>query len=467
MSAAILWIIIPLFFSILIWFLRQYSKSVMYIGAAFSVLITLSAFFLKVDYTYLIGNVPFKIEPEMNLLGRALIIADSDRAIVFLLYLLTTFWLLLGAGFDSLPSYAAYALTIVSFLVASLAVEPFLFSALFIILAVIISIPMLIRMPKKTGRGEVFYLTFMTLAVPFLLFASWSASSVESSVVDVDLIQKTTVLFVIGFSLLLSAFPFFIWIPKLAEQFRPARVYFLLSILPVGCFLIFSKFLIIYPWLRNAEFFSDALNFSGLLLIVFGGILAAFQNDAGRMMGFGVILENGFLFLALGFGIEPRLQYLAILIFSRLMGLGVWGISTTIYGYHRDGFSLKQMKNLMWEYPFVSAGLLFAFFSIGGLPLFGGFPAKALVIQEIVTQRAFMDVFWILLGEIGFIVGGLRLLSAIIGEAKGEKIIVKESWLELIFLLLGVLGLFILGIFPSFSFGLLLQFFNKVGYLQF
>jgi len=121
----------------------------------------------------------------------------------------------------------------------------------------------------------------------------------------------------------------------------------------------------------------------------------------------------------------------------------------------------------MWEYPFVSAGLLVAFFSIGGMPLFGGFPAKALVIQKIVTQRAFMDVFWILLGEISFIVGGLRLMSAIIGEAKGEKIIVKESWLELIFLLLGVLGLFILGIFPSFSFDLLLQFFNKVGYLQF
>jgi len=467
MSAAILWIIIPLFFSILIWLLRQYSKSMMYIGAAFSILITVSAFFLKVDYTYLIGNIPFKISPEMNLLGRSLIITDSDRAIVFLLYLLTTFWLLLGAVFDSLPSYASYGLGIVSFLIASLAVEPFLFSALFIILAVFISIPMLIRMPKKIGRGEVFYLTFMTLAVPFLLFASWSASSVESNVVDVGLIQKTTILFVIGFSLLLSAFPFFIWIPNLVEQYRPARVYFLLSILPVGCFLVFSKLLIIYPWLRNAEFFSEALNFSGLVLIVFGGILAAFQNDVGRMMGFGVILENGFLFLALGFGIEPGLQYLAILIFSRLLGLGVWGISTTIYGYHRDGFSLNQIKNLMWEYPFVSVGLLIAFFSIGGLPLFGGFPAKALVIQEMVTERAFIDVFWVLLGGVSFIVGGLRLMGAIIGEAKGEKVIVKESWVEIIFLLLGVLGLFLLGIFPTFSFDLLLQFFNKVGYLQF
>ena len=467
MSAAILWIIIPLFFSFLIWVLRRYSKSVMYIGVAFSVLITLSAYFLKVDYTYVIGNIPFKIEPEMNLLGRSLIITDSDRAIVFLLYLLTTFWLLLGAVFDSLPSYAAYALAIVSFLVASLAVEPFLFSALFIILAVFISIPMLIRMPKKTGRGEVFYLAFMTLAVPFLLFASWSASSVESSVIDAGIIQKTTVLFIIGFSLLLSAFPFFIWIPNLAEQYRPARVYYLLSILPVGCFLIFSKFLFLYPWLQNAEFFSDAINFSGLILIFLGGVLAAFQNDAGRMMGFGVILENGFLFLALGFGIEPGLQYLAILIFSRLAGLGVWGIATAIYGNHRAGFSLKQMKNLMWEYPFVSVGLLVAFFSIGGLPLFGGFPAKAIVIQEIVAQREFIDVFWILLGEVSFIVGGLRLMGAIIGETKGEKNIVKESWIEIIFLLFGVLGLFILGIFPSFNLNLLLQFFNKVGYLQF
>jgi len=467
MSAALLWIILPLIFAGVLWVFRSYSKFTMFLGVFLSVFFAILALTIKIDFTYLFGNIVFKIEPEMNLLGRAFVLNDSDRAIIFLLYGITAFWLLLGTLFDSLPAYAGYGLGLVAFLVAGLGAEPFLYAPLFIAMGVFVSVPMLIRLPKRSGRGDVFYLAFMTLAIPILLLASWSAASVQSNPLDIELTQRTAVLFFVGFSLLLSAFPFFIWIPKVAEQFRPARVYFLLSVFPVGAFLIFSEFLVAYPWLRNAAFLFDALNISGLVLIVVGGVWTAFQNDASRMMGYGVVIENGFLFLALGSGIESGLPLMALLILPRLFGLAVWGAAAAILGDRGTDLSFAKLNGLLWQYPVVMFGLLFSYFSIGGLPLLGGFPAKVLLIREIVTKREFLDVFWILVGEMGFIIGGLRLLGTLIGERQGKKMKINENWIELVFLVAGVLGLFIIGIAPSIGFDGLLEFFQSVNYLQF
>lgn len=467
MSAALLWIFFPLFLSLILWLFRSYSKLTMLLGVVISALLTVSVYFLKIDFTYIVGNAAIKIEPELNLFGRSFVLLKSDRALLFLFYLLTTFWLLLGFVFDSLPSYAGYGLAMPAFLSAGLAVEPFLFAILFISMGVFISMPMLIRLPKRTGRGDVFFLTFMTLSVPILLLASWSASVVESNPLDLELTQRTAVLFFIGFSLLLSAFPFFIWIPKIAEQFRPARVYFLLSVFPVGMYLIFSEFLVDYPWLRNADFLLNALNVSGLILIVIGGVWAAFEDDAGRMMGYGIVFENGFLFLALSLGISSGLGLMVLLILPRLVGIALWGISTSILADHGTDLSFSKLRGLLLDFPIVAIGLVISLFSIGGLPLLGGFPVKALLIREVASNSAFLEIFWILIGQMGFLIGALRLLGNVIGEVGQETIKIHENWIELTFLLAGVLGLFIMGILPSIGFDGLLKFFQSVNYLQF
>jgi hypothetical protein len=63
-------------------------------------------------------------------------------------------------------------------MVASIAVEPFLFAALFIELAVLLAIPMLVSMNQTPGRGVVRFFIYQTLAMPFILLAGWLLSGV-------------------------------------------------------------------------------------------------------------------------------------------------------------------------------------------------------------------------------------------------------------------------------------------------
>ena len=66
-------------------------------------------------------------------------------------------------------------------MVASIAVEPFLFAALFIELAILLAIPMLVNIQQPPARGVIRFLIYQTLAMPFILLSGWLLSGVEAS----------------------------------------------------------------------------------------------------------------------------------------------------------------------------------------------------------------------------------------------------------------------------------------------
>lgn len=449
MTSALIWVFIPIFFAVILFALAKFPRAAMVTGVIFSLALTIAAFVVEIDRTYIWGGVPIKIQPEMNLLGRSLLLENADRGIVFLLFLLCTFWMLIGTIFDPIPSYAGFVMLMMAFLIASIAVEPFLFAALFIEMAVMVSLPILIRLAGQTGRGEVLYLVFMTLAVPFLLLAGWAADGVEADPLDTMMFSRALLMLAIGFSMLLSSFPFFTWIPKLSQQIRPARLFFLMSVLPVALFLLFSEFLSSYAWIRDAALLSTALNFSGLLLIVISGIWAAFQDDLGRMFGYAVILENGFTFLALRIDNGGDLTALVFLFFTRLLAFAVWGAGSSILHKYGFEFSFASLKGIIWRQPLAAIAILTAYFSLSGLPLLAGFPSRLFLIQTMGTDYGVAEGLWILVGQMGFIIGGLRLFSTMLREENFQTKRQPLTWFENLMLGMGIMVLLLVGIAPA------------------
>ena len=135
--------------------------------------------------------------------------------------------------------------------------------------------------------------------MPFILLAGWLLAGVEASPGDLALAAQSAAMLGMGFAFLLAIFPLYNWVPLLMEETSPYIVGFLLWILPTITIIFGAGFLDRYSWLRSSPQLIIALRSAGLLMVVTGGLWAAFQHHLGRIMAYGSIAETGFSLLAL------------------------------------------------------------------------------------------------------------------------------------------------------------------------
>ena len=104
---------------------------------------------------------------------------------------------------------------------AARAVEPFLFGAVRVEIAVLVSIPMLVPPGTRPGRGVLRYLIFQTLALPVILLAGWAFNIVQIYPENQAALARASIFLGLGFAFWLGVFPFYTWIPMLSEESHP------------------------------------------------------------------------------------------------------------------------------------------------------------------------------------------------------------------------------------------------------
>jgi len=158
-----------------------------------------------------------------------------------------------------------------------LAVEPFLYAAPLVELAVLVSIPMLVAPGRPAGQGVLRYLIFMTLGMPFILLGGWALNAIEINPANETLLLEAMLLLGLGLAFWLAIFPFYTWVPLLTGESQPYIAGFLFSLLPTVVFFLMLNFLDAFAFLRNSPVFFQGLQLAGTIMVATAGIWARFN----------------------------------------------------------------------------------------------------------------------------------------------------------------------------------------------
>jgi NADH:ubiquinone oxidoreductase subunit 2 (subunit N) len=410
------------------------------------------AWWLPVRERFFIGPWTLTFLDTLSVLGRSFTLGEADRPALVVLYITAAFWF--GAAYVARAGrlFVPLGLGMVVLLTAALAVEPFLYAALLIEMAVLVSIPFLISVGKPVGPGVLRYLTFQTLGMPFILFTGWMLTGAEGSSGEFGLVSQASILIALGFAFLLAVFPFYTWIPMLAKESHPYAAAFVFLLLPGTISFLGLGFLDQYSWLRTSENTYSLLQFTGILMVVTAGVWAAFQTHLERMLAYALILEIGLSFIAIGLSQGGEAGTYLGLFFAGLLprglSLGVWALALAVIRPRFSTLSFREVQGLARVAPVACGSLILAHFSLAGLPLLSGFPVR-LALLEGLSEVSLLRAMWVLLGSLGLLIAGLRTLAVLVMGREDGGWEVTETWTQRLFLLTGLVGLVLLGLVPQ------------------
>jgi NADH:ubiquinone oxidoreductase subunit 2 (subunit N) len=291
------------------------------------------------------------------------------------------------------------------------------------------------------------FLAFQTIAMPFILFSGWLLTGITTGPEELPLISHAATFLALGFVFLLAIFPFNTWIPLLTEEAHPLSVAFILWIFPTIGLLFGLYFLDTYSWIRDSNHLPSILRTSGLLMIVTGGIWAAFQKNLRRILGYAMIMETGFSLLALSINGTIGIDLFFSLLVPRTIALFLWAFALSILINNISSAQFSSIKGLGRKYPFSATVLILSHFSLTGVPLLAGFPIHQALWEQLGTI-SLTGAIWYAIASIGLLMGGIRSLAVLVAPSN-ERFTIRENWPQRIFFSIGILTLISLGIFPQ------------------
>src|SRR4026209_166637 len=125
MSAPTIWIVVPIFFGLLLFFINS-QRALSILGGLFAATLALIAQFVPIEEAIRVGTFSFKIDSSLTILGRALVILPAEGSLLALVYGATALWFFGTEASKTATRLVPIGLMITGLLVASLAVEPIL-----------------------------------------------------------------------------------------------------------------------------------------------------------------------------------------------------------------------------------------------------------------------------------------------------------------------------------------------------
>lgn len=450
MTAPLIWIAFPLGFAALLLVLPR-ERLVAVLGTVASLSLAALAFWLTPDTAQRIGPISVRIDSTLNLFGRQISLTSANQTVLILIYGIGALWFFGTLAVGNARRIVPFGLVVIALLVTSLAVRPFLYAALIIEMAVLLSIPLLVEARQRPGRGLIRFLIYQTLAMPFILFAGFLLSGVNVGPGDIGLVSQAAFMLGLGFAFLLAVFPFYTWVPLLAEEASPYAVGFILTVFPTFGLIFGLNFIDRYAWLRDTAQFADSVRLVGLLMIVTSGIWAAFQHHLGRIFAYTAVAETGISLLAISLPDKALgLQIIFYLLVPRALSLAIWSLSIAIFKKQSPDLSFESLRGRAREFPVATAGLVLASLALIGAPLLASFPVRQ-VLWEKLALFSFSSALWFGLANMGLWISALRSLGVLVAAPEEKPWKSQESWDQRFLIGLGLLALFIFGLFPQWA----------------
>lgn len=465
MTTPAIWIIFPGFLAILLFLIRQKRRLVQFLGVSITLTLAFLAWRLPIDTAISlspISNNEIILSSSLAILGRSFILNSSSRLLLVVVYLSSALWFIGSIAVKTERAFIPLGLVISALLTAALSVEPFLYAAVLVEMAALVSVIVLSPPGQAVKQGVLRFITFQTLGMILLLFSGWMLDQMALNPSDQRMEIRAAILLGLGFSMLISAFPFSTWITMVAEESNPLTASFVFFLPPVIITMIGFSFLDRYPIFRSMQQVTTILELLGVVMIFISGVWAAFQRNLGRIFGLAVAMEIGLILVGLSQSIsaamvEPLLnttltsgntQYSFFItqIIPRGLNLAIWALSMAILLSQTNSLKFRDIQGLAHRFPLAVLGFGISSLSLAGFPLFAGFPSRISISQPLAIQSNWLPAL-IFFGMLGLSIAIIRSLAVLVPSGLPWQI--TETRLQVTLIILGCLTMLLFGLFPQ------------------
>jgi len=458
MSSPYIWIIFPLITSLLLYIFRRRDTIIWIIAISITIFLTWLAWQIPLGSTITlklrIANPTLIIHDSISVLGRLFILSDQSRPALLIIYLTMSVWFGAVRFFRKNHTDIPFGLMTAAFLSAALAIKPEIHSVLIIGFAIFSLILIIVPPRTSVSTGVLRFLVLQIIGLFLVLFAKWSFSFAAATDQNAIQIPALVGLF-LGLAMVLAIFPFQYWSPTLANQVHPISYALVLFLIPTMIIFLQINFINSYLLMGYSEKLFIYLRIVATFMIVSGGISAFLESNLSRMMAYAAPVQVGSILLTLNF-LEPKWQpfrdigiyYAQIIVWG--MNMALWAFSLALIQKKRNDLQLQSVTGLLFEAPFISSALLIAVFSASGAPLLANFPILMLS-WSLLTKENFMIIMMSWLGTSFLFFAGIRILRHLTTTKDQEvRWYSSESTITKVYIAVGILILFALGIFPNY-----------------
>lgn len=289
-----------------------------------------------------------------------------------------------------------------------------------------------------------------------LIYGTAKSTSLDSITANFSQLSNNLIfitgvlLFLIGFSFKIAAFPFHMWVPDV-YQGSPTTVAGLFS--TGGKAAAFSAILLMFSAIFNNlanNNFIPYLSVIAVLSMFVGSIIAIAQDDIKRMLAYSSIAHAGYLIIGLAAGnVEGSAGIIFYLAAYTFMNLGAFGIVALIEGENETNLKITSYSGLAARKPLLSSLLALMMFSLSGIPPFAGFFGKYYIFISAVKA----DLTWLaVLGAISSAISVyfyLRIVVLMYFKEADNQLAISSSKIGLAAVIISSLLVLLLGIFPG------------------
>ena len=256
-------------------------------------------------------------------------------------------------------------------------------------------------------------------------------------------------LFFIGFSFKIAAFPFHMWVPDV-YQGSATTIAGLFS--TGGKAAAFSAIIASLSALfgGSLHIFLPYLAVISVLSMLFGSIVAIAQDNIKRMLAYSSIAHAGYLIIGLASGNHMGIAGVVFyLIAYTFMNLGAFGIVSLIEGKDETNLNINSYAGLSEKSPMLALLLSVFMFALAGLPPFAGFFGKYYVfISAVKANITWLAVIGVLSSAIS-VYFYIRIVVLMYFKESQSEFTVQYSSTGLLAVFISFLLVILLGIVPG------------------
>ncbi|WP_246180564.1 NADH-quinone oxidoreductase subunit NuoN [Marinobacter changyiensis] len=209
------------------------------------------------------------------------------------------------------------------------------------------------------------------------------------------------VLMLVGLGFKLSIIPFHLWTPDVYQGGPAPATIFLATVSKLAVFVLLLRLVMVAPvfdsnWLRTL------VTVLALLTMLGGNLLALFQSNLKRLLGYSSIAHFGYLMVAIVVGGTLAVETVGVYLITYLVTtLAAFGVVTQLSSPFRgeDAAGLHHYRGLFWRRPWLAAVMTVSFLSLAGIPLTAGFIGKFYVLALGVSESRWWLVGGIVAGS--------------------------------------------------------------------